>query len=220
MKDRNPGQAGGSGESKASAWVKVEDSMIVALAQAGDVEGAHVHRRRIVEFANRVNAARSKEGGVVYAPSSDAYGALIYNVKDTTDDATNALMLWTEAVELGVEPNLYLYNNIISKLARARKADQALELFKQMKERGLSPSSITYGAMIGACVRVGDVSSAEALFNEMETQRNFKPRVPPFNTMMQLYTTTRPNRERALWFYEEMGRQGVEPTAHTYKVSI
>jgi pentatricopeptide repeat protein len=194
--------------------------MIVALAQAGDVEGAHVHRGRIVEFANRVNVARSQEGGVVYAPSSDAYGALIYNVKDTTDDATNALMLWNEATELGVEPNLYLYNNIISKLARARKADQALELFKQMKERGLSPSSITYGAMIGACVRVGDVGSAEALFTEMEAQRNFKPRVPPFNTMMQLYTTTKPNRERALWFYEEMGRQGVEPTAHTYKVSI
>lgn len=187
-------------------WICVEDSMIIALAHAGDVDNAHVHRLRIIEHGA--------------APSADAYGALILYVKDTTDDASNAMMLYREAAQANVEMNIYLYNNIISKLAKARKADHALEMFQRMKAQGVKPTSITYGALIGACARVGDVQSAEALFAEMVEQRNFKPRVPPYNTMMQLYTMTKPNRERALWFYEQMGLAGVRPTAHTYKVCL
>lgn len=187
------------------AWFKIEDSMIIGLAHAGEVEAAHSHRRRVL--ANN---------GI---PSADAYGVLIYTVKDTTDDTSNALGLYNEAMSLNVTPNLYLYNNIISKLAKARKADEAMQLFYKMTSDGIHPSSITFGAIIGACARVGDIQNAERLFMEMEHARNFRPRVPPYNTMMQMYTTTKPNRERALHYYEKMRRDNVEPTAHTYKVA-
>lgn len=190
---------------QAEAWFTIEDSMIIALAHHGDVDSAHVHRMRILE-----------QGG---APTADAYGALILHVKDTTDDTSNGMALFQESQSRGVTPNQYLYNNIISKLAKARKADYALELFQQMKANNVPPSSITYGAVIGACARVGDIPSAELLFEEMIQARNFKPRVPPYNTMMQMYTTTKPNRERALHFYQELMKAGVTPTAHTYKVS-
>ncbi|KAF9468765.1 hypothetical protein BDZ94DRAFT_1303935 [Collybia nuda] len=180
---------------QAEAWFTIEDSMIIALAHHGDIDSAHVHRMRILE-----------QGG---APTADAYGALILNVKDTTDDTSNGMALFQESQSRGVAPNQYLYNNIISKLAKARKADYALELFQQMKTNHVAPSSITYGAVIGACARVGDVQSAELLFTEMIQARNFKPRVPPYNTMMQMYTTTKPNRERALYFYQELMKAGL-----------
>ncbi|KAJ7039922.1 hypothetical protein C8F04DRAFT_282756 [Mycena alexandri] len=190
---------------QSSAWFAIENSMIVALAHAGDLEAAHVHRMRILEM-----------GG---APNADAYGALILYVKDTTDDTSNAMALFQEAQVHRVAPNQYLYNNIISKLAKARKADYALELFEQMKASGWAkPSSITYGAVIGACARVGDVMSAENLFAEMMAASNYRPRVPPFNTMMQLYTTTKPNRERALFFYNQLRAANIAPTAYTYKL--
>ncbi|KAJ7842752.1 hypothetical protein B0H13DRAFT_2098421 [Mycena leptocephala] len=190
---------------QSSAWFAIENSMIVALAHAGDLEAAHVHRVRILEM-----------GG---APSADAYGALILYVKDTTDDTSNAMALFQESQVHRVTPNQYLYNNIISKLAKARKADYALELFEQMKASGWAkPSSITYGAVIGACARVGDVLSAENLFAEMMAAPNYRPRVPPFNTMMQLYTTTKPNRERALFFYNQLRAAKIAPTAYTYKL--
>jgi pentatricopeptide repeat protein len=189
-----------------TGWVAIEDSMIIALAHAGNLDAAHVHRSRILDFRA--------------APSADAYGALILYVKDTTDDASNALRLFNESQTLGVRPNLYLYNNIISKLSKARKADHSLELFQQMKESGVRPSSITYGAVIGACARVGDVHSAETLFTEMVQAPGFSPRIPPYNTMMQLYTTTKPSRERSLYFYNELLRAGVSPTAHTYKLLL
>ncbi|KAI0084208.1 hypothetical protein BDY19DRAFT_1096614 [Irpex rosettiformis] len=187
-------------------WFQVEDQMIIALAHAGDVDAAHVHRQRIL----------SQNG----TPSPDAYGILIQNIKDTTDDNTNALSLFHEAINRGVAPNVYLYNIIISKLARARKADSALDLFHAMKARGIIPTSVTYGALIAACGRVGDIASAENLFTEMASQRNFRPRIPPYNMMMQLYTQTKPDRERALYYYHEMLRTHIAPTAHTYKLLL
>lgn len=192
-------------EYQSHAWCLIEDSMIIALAHSGEVNAAHVHRARIIEH-----------GGV---PSADAYGALIHNVKDTTDDAHNAMALFHEARDRGVTPNIFLYNTTISKLAKARKADDALSLFYEMKANGIRPSSVTYGAVIAACCRVGDVASAETLFAEMSAQHAFRPRVPPYNTMMQLYTTTRPDRARALHYFDAMVAAGIQPSAHTYKVS-
>jgi len=191
-------------DSKRLPWYQIEDHMIIALAHAGDVDEAHNHRLKIIEY-----------GGT---PSADAYGALISCVKDTTDDSANAYALYRESQIRGVVPNVYLYNTIISKLAKARKADLAMELFSKMKANGFWPSSVSYGAVIGACSRVGDVESAEALFDEMSSQPNFKPRVPPFNTMMQLYTYTKRNREKVLHYYDSMVSAGVRPTSHTYKV--
>ncbi|KAI6119924.1 hypothetical protein EDD16DRAFT_1569025 [Pisolithus croceorrhizus] len=192
---------------QSQAWFQIEDQMIIAYAHAGDMESAYGHRDRI-----------SAVGGV---PSPDAYGSLIECVRDTTDDTSNAMALFTECQMRGTKPNVYLYNTIISKLAKARKADFALDLFEQMKANTtLRPSSITYGAVIAACARVGDTQAAERLFEEMAGQPNFKPRIPPYNTMMQMYTHTKPDRGRVLHFYELMLKAGIKPSAHTYKLLI
>ncbi|KZT13192.1 uncharacterized protein LAESUDRAFT_719521 [Laetiporus sulphureus 93-53] len=185
-------------------WFLIEDHMVIGLAHSGDIDAAHVHRMRILE-----------QGGT---PSPDAYGALIHNVKDTTDDAENATALFQEALSRGVQPNIFLYNTIISKLAKARRADNAIALFQEMKAKQVWPTSVTYGAVIAACCRVGDATSAETLFAEMVQMRNFRPRVPPYNTMMQLYTHTKPDRARVLAFYKAMLDAHVTPTAHTYKL--
>ena len=190
---------------QSQAWFQIEDNMIIAHAHGGDMDAAFAHR-------NRITAA----GGV---PSPDAYGSLIECVKDTTDDTSNAMALFSECQMLGTKPNVYLYNTIISKLAKARKADFALDLFQQMKSNpSLRPSSITYGAVIAACARVGDAVAGEQLFAEMESQPNFRPRIPPYNTMMQLYTHTKPDREKVLFYLNKMTEANVHPSAHTYKV--
>lgn len=189
-----------------SGWFLVEDHMIIGLAHAGDLEAAHAHRQRILQ-----------QGGI---PSADAYGALILHVKDTTDDTSNAMALFQESQSLGVTPNIFMYNTVISKLAKARKADYALQLFQDMKVRNIQPTSVTYGAVIAACCRVGDAASAELLFQEMTSEPTFKPRVPPYNTMMQLYTHTKPDRARVLHYFNELLEAHVQPTAHTYKVCV
>jgi pentatricopeptide repeat protein len=187
-------------------WYSIENQMIVALAHAGGIEGAHVHRQRIIDQGS--------------TPSSDAYDTLIQCVKETTDNSTNTLALWQESQARGVVVNIYLYNMIILKLSKAHKADLALDLFKQMKANRIRPSSVTFGAIITACCRVGDAQSTEVLFDEMKQQRNFKPRIPPYNMMIQFYTHIVQNRERVLYYFSELMRANVQPTVHTYKVSI
>ena len=184
-------------------WATIENSMIIARGHAGDGLSADAHRQRLLQQG--------------MTPTADAYGALIQCVKETTDDTARALDYFHESQARGVQPNIFLYNTTISKLAKARKADYALELFDGMKKCGIIPSSITYGAVIAACCRVGDSSSAETLFEEMTAQRNFKPRVPPYNTMMQFYVQTKPNRVRFLHYYNRMISAGIKPTAHSYK---
>ena len=185
-----------------SAWVCMESSMIIALGHSGNVDAAHVHRLRVLDQG--------------CTPSADAYGVLIQHVKDTTDDTSGAVALFQEAMEGGTKPNLFLYNNIISKLARARKADYALEIFSQMKLNDCLPSCVTYATVIGACARVGDVQLAEKLFAEMTA--HVKPRVPAFNSLMQLFTTSKPNRTSSLYYYNQLLGFGLKPSSYTYKV--
>ena len=187
-------------------WAAIENSMIIAKGHAGGGPLADAHRLRLLERG--------------LTPTADAYGALIQCVKDTTNDTARALEYFHESQTRGVQPNIFLYNTTISKLAKARKADYALELFQNMKKSGIVPSSITYGAVIAACCRVGDTASAETLFDEMTSRRNFRPRVPPYNTMMQFYVQTKPNRDRFLHYYNRMLSAGIKPTAHSYKVSL
>jgi pentatricopeptide repeat protein len=61
--------------------------------------------------------------------------------------------MFDESQRLGVKPNLYLYNTIISKLSKARKVELALELFAHMKATGIRPSSVTYGAVMVRLLR-------------------------------------------------------------------
>ncbi|KAF8681192.1 Pentacotripeptide-repeat region of PRORP [Rhizoctonia solani] len=191
---------------QAQAWFQIEDQMVIALAHAERPEAAAIHKSRIIA-----------QGG---SPSADAYGALIAGIKNTTDDAHVARELFEEARKLGVPANIFLYNTVISKAARARKAEYALELFHEMRAAGLRPTSVTYGAIIGACCRVGDAETASYLFAEMSSMPNFKPRVPPYNTMMQFFVHTKPNRERCLDYYQAMLDARVRPSSHTYKLLL
>lgn len=70
------------------------------------------------------------------------------------------------------------------------------------------------------CCKVGDITAATALFEEMQNLQDFVPRVPPYNTMMQYFVVTSPNREKALQYYEDMKRRNVRPSDHTYKLLL
>ncbi|WFC99697.1 hypothetical protein MYAM1_002442 [Malassezia yamatoensis] len=187
-------------------WVQLEDGMMTALSHAKLGDRAIGHRERLLAAGQ--------------VPSASAYAALIATIQERTDDAVVAEQLFSESQRLGVRPSTYLYNTVISKLSRARKAEQALKLFDAMRGANLRPSSVTYGAAINACVRTGDEARATQLFVEMEAQPTFQPRVPPYNTMIQYYVHSQMDRDKALFYYEKMQQTGVRPSAHTYKLLL
>jgi pentatricopeptide repeat protein len=186
-------------------WTMLEDRMIIALATLGDLEKVAVHRDRLLANGS--------------APTADSYGSMILNARETTDDAAVALELFLESRRLQVRPNVFLYNTLISKLSKARRAPLALEYFNEMKGLGLTPSAITYGSVINACCKTGDEATAVQLFDEMTRTVRNEIRVPPYNTMIQFFVS-RGNREAALKYFDALVRTGVKPTEHTYKLLL
>ena len=189
-----------------SEWCIILNSMIVANAFNRNFADARYYQQELLSL------------GV--APDSDAFAAYIVNldVTDTNDEATEALALFHEAKSLGVRPSTFLYNTLISKLAKARRSDDALYYFHEMRSNGISPTSVTFGTIINACCRVGNETLALKYFNEMEADQHFVPRIAPYNTMLQFYVQTRQDRAEALRFYEKMRAQLLTPSAHTYKL--
>lgn len=197
---------GGDVEWQQWSWSLLENEMITGLAHAGEAKAASDHRHRLI------NAG--------HVPTANAYAALVAVVRDTTDDAMIAEELYQESQRLGVEPNVFLYNTVISKLCRARKLERAMQLFDEMRQRGLNPSSVTYGALMNGCTRIGEETKAEELYALMESDRHFKPQAPPFNTMIQFYVHSLPNRSKAMGYYNKMLQHNVAPTSHTYKILL
>jgi pentatricopeptide repeat protein len=117
-------------------WIKLEDAMLTTMASRGQLDRVAHHRDRLIQ------------GG--FAPSADSYATMILNAKDTTDDATVAIELFEESRRLGVEPNTYLFNNLLSRLSKARRTKAALECFQEMKALGITATAVTYGALINA----------------------------------------------------------------------
>lgn len=54
----------------------------------------------------------------------------------------------------------------------------------------------------------------------MVSRPDFKPRVPPYNSLIQFFVTTKPDRQRALHYYDLLVKAGVHPSAHTYKLLL
>lgn len=86
-----------------------------------------------------------------------------------------------------------------------------------MKQNNLPRNSVTFGAIINACCKNGDEKSAERLFKEMLRSKYYKPRIPPFNTMIQLYTqgVKQPDREKVLYYFDQMLKQKIPPSDHS-----
>jgi pentatricopeptide repeat protein len=135
------------------------DAVVTALAHYGNMKVASLYRSRMVTQGS--------------APRVRSHSALIANIKDTADNAAVAIELFEESKHLNVKPTSYLYNTIISRLAKARKVDYARMLFQAVKAARLQQRSL-YGAIIAGCARNSDIHTAEVLFEEVRDQPGYQ----------------------------------------------
>lgn len=157
------------------------------------------------------------------APSANTFGLYITTLKESTktfDEATEAVKIFHQAKNEGVEPSSFLYNALIGKLGKARRIDDCLFYFAEMRKLGIRPTSVTYGTIVNALCRVSDDAFAEDLFDEMESMANYKPRPAPYNSVMQYFLTTKRDRSKVLGYYSRMKANKIPPTMHTYKLLI
>lgn len=193
------------GARKQRAYHVIYNSMLVAHARHGDLSSAKVFYDKLREHD-------------LY-PDGDAYGALLAcSANDTTDESTDALAIYEEAKKHHVRPTVYFYNVIISKLAKCRKIEPVLHLFEEMKQLGITPNSITYASVVSACIRCSSEGRAARYFQEMIQSPKYQPRIGAYNSMIQFYVQQKPNREKALEYYNLSKQFNLKPSHHTYKL--
>ncbi|KAI9478592.1 MAG: hypothetical protein EXX96DRAFT_571477 [Benjaminiella poitrasii] len=189
------------------AYQTIYNVMLVAHARKGDLTLAKVFYDKL----------RSHD---LY-PDADAYGSLLAcSSNATTDESTDALAIYEEAKKHNVRPTVYFYNVIISKLSKCRKLDTVLRLFDEMKQMGVMPNSITYASLISACIRCSSENRAAYYFEEMISSPKYQPRIGAYNSMIQFYVQQKPDREKALEYYNMLKKFNLKPSAYTYKLLI
>ncbi|GAN08547.1 PPR repeat protein [Mucor ambiguus] len=193
------------GTRKQRGYHAIYNSMLVAHARHGDLASAKIFYDKLREHD-------------LY-PDGDAYGSLLAcNANSTTDESTDALAIYEESRKHNVRPTVYLYNVILSKLAKCRKIEPVLRLFNEMKQLGVTPNSITYASVISACIRCSSESRAAQYFQEMISSPKYQPRIGAYNSMIQFYVQQKPNREKALEYYNLSKQFNLKPSLHTYKL--
>ncbi|KAG1065348.1 hypothetical protein G6F42_026845 [Rhizopus arrhizus] len=191
------------GTRKQRGYHAIYNSMLVAHARHGDLRSEE-------HFFARLRA-------LALYPDGDAYGSLLAcNANSTTDESTDALAIYEESRKHNVRPTVYLYNVILSKLAKCRKIEPVLRLFNEMKQLGVTPNSITYASVISACIRCSSESRAAQYFQEMISSPKYQPRIGAYNSMIQFYVQQKPNREKALEYYNLSKQFNLKPSLHTY----
>ena len=192
-----------------NGWVSIFDAMVGACLTVGRRDLAGGFHQDLLS--------------VGATPSANTFGLYITTMKESTktfDEATEAVKIFHQAQNEGVEPSSFLYNALIGKLGKARRIDDCLFYFAEMRKLGIRPTSVTYGTIVNALCRVSDDSFAEDLFDEMESMANYKPRPAPYNCVMQYFLTTKRDRSKVLSYYNRMKANNIPPTMHTYKLLI
>lgn len=189
-------------------WFGILDSMVGACLIMGKRELAARFHNDLLDMGT--------------APSANTFGLYITTLKEsvkTSDEATEAVKIFHRAQSEGVVPTSFLYNALIGKLGKARRIDDCLFHFAAMRAAGIRPTSVTYGTLVNALCRVSDDAFAEQLFAEMEAMPNYKPRVAPYNCIMQHFLQ-RQDKAKVLAYHARMRARGISPSSHTFKVLL
>lgn len=186
------------------AWIPIHQTAVKSAHIAHSVaSAAYDHLLRLGAF-----------------PDANGYAQLILGAPTTssTQEASDALYLFNEARD-NVSVNTFLYNVVLSKLAKARQLSEATACFNDMDATKTRKNAVTYATMINASCRAGDEASARTFFRAMEAQPDYIPKIAPFNIMLHFYVHVKRDRAAALRLYNKM-RTLVKPSAHTYKLVI
>uniref|UniRef100_A0A7S3NJU4 Smr domain-containing protein n=1 Tax=Aureoumbra lagunensis TaxID=44058 RepID=A0A7S3NJU4_9STRA len=125
-----------------------------------------------------------------------------------------SIQIFEDAMERGIDNNIYMINACISACERLRRWEKALDLLEECKVRGLTPTIVTYNACISACEKVGQWEKALEILNKVKD-----PDVITYNAAISACEKGG-QWERALQLLDEIKNRGLEPSIRSYNASI
>lgn len=149
------------------------------------------------------------------------------------DRVQEAFQLPARMREVGLKPDTILYTSIITACARRGDSNGAYEVFAAMREEAVAPNEHTYASLMTACcTEMRNLKKSAACDTTMRRRLKYladraqnslanmetvsvKPDIITYNAMLDICRQSE-DLERAFQIWEEVEREGLEPTAQSY----
>jgi pentatricopeptide repeat protein len=82
------------------------------------------------------------------------------------------------------KPDVYMYKDLITALAKCKKMDEAMEIWGNMRDEKLFPDSQTYAEVIRGFLRYGSPSDAMNIYEDMKRSPD-PPEELPFRVLLK-----------------------------------
>ncbi|KAL5544387.1 hypothetical protein UlMin_008171 [Ulmus minor] len=119
------------------------------------------------------------------SPSWVTYAALLWAFSRARYD-DDALNVYKEMKEKGMQLNVILFNTILAMCADVGYIEEVVEIFEDLKRSDTKPDSWTFSSMMTIYSYSGNVSEAEAMLNEM-LEAGFEPNIFILTSLIQCY---------------------------------
>ncbi len=123
--------------------------------------------------------------------------------------------------QYNIQPNVVIYNKLITMCEKGGRWERALELFEEVKKHPrMEPDIRTYSATISACEKGGQWERALELFEEVKKHPRMEPNIRTYSATIS--ACEKGGRwERALELLEEVKKHPrMEPNIRTYSATI
>ncbi|KAL4199457.1 hypothetical protein AMTRI_Chr03g51220 [Amborella trichopoda] len=150
-----------------------------------------------------------------YLPSVCTFNELAFELcKLGKVDKANGLL--TDLLDMGFSPDEITYCLLIDGYNReGHTIQEALKLYYEMEFKGPSPGHMAYSLLIGGLCRWGKVKEAEK-FLKVYRDKLLSPTKSIYNTLIIGHCESG-NIEKALYYYDEMIRDGLVPDSRTLR---
>ena len=129
----------------------IVQSLLLIYAEHGDVERVNEYFAESYETSGGVNHKLANSLLYVQARRADVPGALAAFRRIRED--------------IGLAPDIQMWNTLLLTYVRADDLDGALETFNHALDAGMQPNVHTFGPMLDMCANRGDIEAFESLYS-------------------------------------------------------
>jgi pentatricopeptide repeat protein len=148
------------------------------------------------------------------SPAADLYCGVISACGRARDWNTAWAAFECRRDEGGVEPDAYAYSMLISTAGKCGNLKAAREAFAEAN-RVEAVDTVLYNSFIDVCAARGDYDGARGTLERMKRVDGLMANIRSYNGVISA-STRQKNFLGALWAWNEINAQSLEPTAHTY----
>lgn len=194
---------------------KMYTSVITACAEAGDADAATLEYQRM-------RAEGCKVDRHVYSALISAFNEAVRQRRGTAERRADLVLLERafnlvdDMREADLEPDVVVYNTLVSLAGQAGQLQRAMDTVTEMEMRRCPPDEYTYASLIDACGRSGQPDEARKVYDKAMSKHVATGPALYSAAISACRAGSTADAEHAMNIYRDMLREGVQPDPRLY----